>query len=92
MFRIPHTSYKARLFAIITFVGLTTNKPIKVWVIEFNIRDTAFKYVTNTVHDTVRVPIYVKSEIQSKKDKPEISQKNKYGDNNQSTVSNATFL
>lgn len=39
--------------------GIFTNKPIKLWVIEFNRKDTAFKYITNFIHDTIYVPRYV---------------------------------
>ncbi len=41
------------LICLITFTGIFTNKPIKIWFVEFNRRDTAFKYVNTILYDTV---------------------------------------
>jgi hypothetical protein len=73
------------LFAIIVFAGIFTNKPIKVWVIEFNRRDTAFKYITTTVYDTpptviLHDTLYITAPTHS--NKHTVTQSNKNGDNN----------
>jgi hypothetical protein len=47
--------------AVIILVGTLTNKPIDVWGLKFNMRDTAVKYVT--IHDT---PVNIKHDISQK--------------------------
>jgi hypothetical protein len=61
------------LICLMTFTGIFTNKPIKIWFIEFNRRDTAFKYINVIIRDTTIKTVSDTVRIVYDSDKPTIS-------------------